>query len=289
MRVRGDGDGWAFDAEGRRRWGRHGAAGLLVRAPLADGGGPVVLLQFRARWSHQGGSWALVGGARDSHEDPVAAALREAREEAGLDPAAVRVRAAVASAGVPGGWRYTTVVADAAAPLPVVLGEEGEELAWVPEGEVAALPLHEGLAVAWPGLRARGLRLVVDTANLLGSRPDGWWRDRAGATSVLLGQLASAVPRTVPLPDGGFGWLEGVEAVLEGTARGAAAPDGTATKGVRVHLAPGGGDDHILRVATVPAAPGVVTAVVTADKGLVARLPSDVAVLRPREVLGWLV
>ena len=34
--------------------------------------------------------------------------------------------------------------------------------------------------------------LVVDVANLLGSRPDGWWRDRAGATRRLLDRLAAA-------------------------------------------------------------------------------------------------
>ncbi len=45
------------------------------------------MLQHRAAWTHEGGTWALPGGARDSHEDAVAAALREAVEEATLDPA----------------------------------------------------------------------------------------------------------------------------------------------------------------------------------------------------------
>lgn len=31
--------------------------------------------------------------------------------------------------------------------------------------------------------------LVVDAANVVGSRPDGWWRDRAGATGRLLAAL----------------------------------------------------------------------------------------------------
>ncbi|MGB5795736.1 MAG: NUDIX hydrolase, partial [Mycolicibacter algericus] len=35
--MRGDGDGWAFSDTGVRFWGRHGAAGLLVRAPRPDG------------------------------------------------------------------------------------------------------------------------------------------------------------------------------------------------------------------------------------------------------------
>ena len=34
--------------------------------------------------------------------------------------------------------------------------------------------------------------LVVDGANVVGSRPDGWWRDRAGAAGRLHGRLAVA-------------------------------------------------------------------------------------------------
>jgi uncharacterized protein YaiI (UPF0178 family) len=30
---------------------------------------------------------------------------------------------------------------------------------------------------------------VVDASNVIGSRPDGWWRDRAGATRRLVAQL----------------------------------------------------------------------------------------------------
>ena len=75
-------------------WGRFGAAGLLLRAPLPDGT-PAVLLQHRAVWSHQGGTWALPGGARDSHESPEETAVREAQEEAGLVAEQLTVRATV--------------------------------------------------------------------------------------------------------------------------------------------------------------------------------------------------
>ncbi len=34
--------------------------------------------------------------------------------------------------------------------------------------------------------------LIVDGANVVGSRPDGWWRDRAGAAARLHGRLAVA-------------------------------------------------------------------------------------------------
>jgi hypothetical protein len=33
------------------------------------------------------------------------------------------------------------------------------------------------------------MRHVVDAMNVIGSRPDGWWRDRRGATERLIAQL----------------------------------------------------------------------------------------------------
>jgi len=81
--ARRDGDGFVRCKCGSAHWGLHGAAGLLiVRVDLDE---PSVLLQLRAEWTHGGGTWALPGGARDSHEDPQTAALREAEEEVGVD------------------------------------------------------------------------------------------------------------------------------------------------------------------------------------------------------------
>lgn len=152
--VRGDGDGWVTSDTGARFWGRHGAAGLLLRAPLPTGV-PAVLLQHRAPWSHQGGTWGLPGGARDSHETPEHAALREAREEAGLPTERLLVRAAVVTATASGShWTYTTVVADAPHPLATVPNGESAELRWVLEEEVADLPLHPGFAASWRRLRS---------------------------------------------------------------------------------------------------------------------------------------
>jgi 8-oxo-dGTP diphosphatase len=154
--VRGDGDGWVVSDTGTHYWGVHGAAGLLLRAPRADGT-PAVLLQHRAPWSHQGGTWALPGGARDSHETPEQAAVREAHEEAGLLAEHVQVRATVVTAevfGVGGShWSYTTVVADAPELLTTVANRESSELRWVAEDEVIELPLHPGFAASWERLR----------------------------------------------------------------------------------------------------------------------------------------
>jgi 8-oxo-dGTP diphosphatase len=154
--VRGDGDGWVVSDGGAHYWGRYGAAGLLLRAPQPDGT-PAVLLQHRAVWSHQGGTWGLPGGARDSHETPEETAVREANEEAGLTAERLSVRATMVTAEVSGlggmQWSYTTVVADAAELLHTVPNRESAELRWVGEDEVAELPLHPGFAASWQRLR----------------------------------------------------------------------------------------------------------------------------------------
>ena len=154
--VHGDGDGWVISDSGAHYWGRYGAAGLLLRAPQPDGT-PAVLLQHRAVWSHQGGTWSLPGGARDSHESAEETAVREAREEAGLVAERLTVRATVVTAEVAGvggrRWTYTTVVADAGELLHTVPNRESTELRWVGEDEVAELPLHPGFAASWQRLR----------------------------------------------------------------------------------------------------------------------------------------
>jgi 8-oxo-dGTP diphosphatase len=155
--VRGDGDGWVLSDDGGHFWGHHGAAGLLLRAPR-PGGGFAVLLQHRAPWSHQGGTWGLPGGARDSHEDAEQAALREAHEEAGLLADQMMVRTTVVTAEIVGRggpcWTYTTVIADAQSLLDTVPNRESSELRWVAEDEVASLPLHPGFAASWATLRS---------------------------------------------------------------------------------------------------------------------------------------
>ena len=154
--MRGDGDGWVVSDTGTPYWGRHGAAGLLLRAPRPDGT-PAVLLQHRAPWSHQGGTWGLPGGARDSHESAEEAAVREAHEEAGLPAEHLRVRATILTAEVSGAggecWTYTTVIADAPDLLTTVPNRESSELRWVAEDDVTDLPLHPGFAASWNRLR----------------------------------------------------------------------------------------------------------------------------------------
>lgn len=149
--MRGDGDGWVTCGQGHRHWGRHGAAGLLLRYVDEDGTG-WILLQHRADWSHHGGTWGLPGGARDSHEGAEETALRESAEEVALDLSRVQVRSSYRDDH--GGWSYVTVAGicpDRLEARPT--GAESADVRWVPEAQVASLPLHPGLAASWPRLQ----------------------------------------------------------------------------------------------------------------------------------------
>lgn len=160
--MRGDGDGWVSSTDGAHFWGLHGAAGLLLRAPGPDGSA-TVLLQHRAPWSHQGGTWGLPGGARDSHETVEQAAVREAQEEAGLTSDLLVVRREVVTFAPQGvSWTYTTVIADVPEPLHTVPNRESSELRWVPEDEVADMLLHPGFAASWERLRIESASLPFD-------------------------------------------------------------------------------------------------------------------------------
>ena len=125
--------------------------------------------------------------------------------------------------------------------------------------------------------------VLVDTANVVGARPDGWWRDRAGATSRLLHRLAGLAGRTLPGPDDLPVRVTSVVAVVEGRARAAQVPDG-----LRVVRADVSGDDALAAVAadlTADLADGDDLLVVTADRGLRARLPGTARIAGP----GWLL
>ncbi len=270
--VNRDGNGWTACGQGHRHWGRFGAAGLLAFAP--DHGETRVLLQCRSWWGNHGGTWGPPGGARDSHESAVAAALREAREECALPADAVSVLGILRDDH--GGWSYQTVIAAAPRPFPVrAVSSETSQVAWVATSDVAALDLHPGFAEQWPVLREalQPLTIVVDAANVMGSRPDGWWRDRAGAARRLRDQLAGlAAEGVAALPESMRApvlerWFPGFVLVVEGAARSVAATHAAGSPGsdrssapgrrepgsdggrVRVVAAPGSGDDTIAEFA----------------------------------------
>lgn len=115
--------------------------------------------------------------------------------------------------------------------------------------------------------------LVVDGANVVGSRPDGWWKDRAGAAARLHARLVGADHLAAH-----------IVLVLEGGARPGVSRGVTGT--VEVVHAEGEGDDQIVAEIARAAAAGHSVAVVTADRGLAARAGElGATLLRP----GWLL
>lgn len=283
-RPHGSGDGWVELPDGRRFWGRAGAAGLLAVSPAGT-----VLLQHRVAWSHFGGTWGLPGGALHAGESVLDGAYREASEESAL--AVNRLTPRFTSVLDLQAWSYVTVAAQAPAELPVrVADAESTAFEWVPADLVAERPLHPGLAAAWPAHRARLAArpaLIVDAANVVGSRPDGWWRDRRGATERLLRSLAGLRRTGVPGDAGLDGpgdpvgtWWPQIVAVVEGDARGASAPPG-----VDVREA-GYGDDAIVAEVAECATARRSAWAVTADAALGDRVRAAGGVVRRP---GWLL
>jgi predicted RNA-binding protein with PIN domain len=107
-----------------------------------------------------------------------------------------------------------------------------------------------------------GRLVVVDAANVVGSRPDGWWRDRAGAARRLLQKLTVLPFRLEESAE--------VTVVLEGAARAAVESDQPDLRDLRVVLADGSGDDAIVEVvaAAFEEDNHREITVVTADRGL---------------------
>ena len=161
------------------------------------------------------------------------------------------------------------------------------------------------------GIGEHAVTIVVDVANVMGSRPDGWWRDRAGAAVRLHAQLVRLAASGRGVPPGETDPPDFVM-VLEGAAKAAAgrlsaaapadstpgeatpgaATPGAATPGaarpgeVRVVPAPGSGDDAI--VAVVRELPGH-RVVVTADRELRERcVAAGATILGPGWLLGLL-
>jgi hypothetical protein len=117
--------------------------------------------------------------------------------------------------------------------------------------------------------------LVVDGANTVGSRADGWWKDRAGATRRLHEALMVA--------DISY---DEIVLVLEGAAKGGVAAGRDAH--VRTVHAPGNGDDTIVAQARAAAERGGQVTVVTADRLLKTRVARYAGIQSPMWLLDQL-
>ena len=282
--LRNPGDAWVTAADGGRYWGRFGAAGLLAH----DRSLGAILLQHRVTWSDHGDTWGIPGGARHEGEAAIDGAIRESQEEAGVPDNAVAPR--YTHVLDRGGWAYTTLIADVVTPFePRITDPESHALAWIKLDDVERLPLHPAFAASWRLLRpllAARPAVVIDAANVIGSVPNGWWKDRRGAAERLRDQLEALavhgdgiragfldLPETrVPGLDRAYPeWT----LVVEGVANGIAS-----SEHVRVVASPGLGDDTIVTEAAAFAASEHAVTVVTGDAELRVRAHAVGAVTR---------
>ncbi len=131
------------------------------------------------------------------------------------------------------------------------------------------------------------MRWLIDGNNVFGSRPDGWWNDRAGAARRFAQRVAEwcrthdddvTIVFDAPVADATFQLAGGNLSIVEAPRRGRDAADDHIVDLVDDALAgDGDGLDAELRV-------------VTSDKGLRGRLPPDVTVLGSgsfRDLIGY--
>jgi 8-oxo-dGTP diphosphatase len=150
VRYPGSGDGFVQCSDGQVRWGIYGAAGVVFVTPRPDEL-PLVMLQLRSGWSHEGGTWSCPGGALEYGEEPLAGALREASEEVGV-PEQARYLGEYVFDPAPE-WQYTTVVVEVDGPFGLTMNFESDAVEWVPTDLVERKLLHGGFAAAWPHVR----------------------------------------------------------------------------------------------------------------------------------------
>ncbi|WEV69131.1 Maf family protein [Bifidobacterium sp. ESL0775] len=150
--VHQPGDGWVQCACGRRHWGLNGAAGvLLARRSEETGAVTDVVMQHRAMWSAEGGTWGIPGGALADGESPIEGALRESYEEANITPEDIEVVGTHREEHGP--WAYTTVFAfekPGREVNPHPNDDESMEIAWIPIEEVPKRKLLTAMNADWP-------------------------------------------------------------------------------------------------------------------------------------------
>jgi len=123
------------------------------------------------------------------------------------------------------------------------------------------------------GIGGHPVTIVVDVANVMGSRPDGWWRDRAGAAARLhAGIVRLAASGRATLPDDND-VTPGFVLVLEGAAKAAPIPAAPASA-APIPAAPAS-------AAPIPAAPASAAPIPAAEPGAAEPVqPGEVRVVR---------
>ena len=162
--VRQPGDGWVECACGRKHWGTNGAAGvLLARRDAQTGEVTHIVMQHRAAWSAEGGTWGIPGGAIADGENTIEGALRESFEEANITPEDIEVVGSYCEDHGP--WSYTTVFAfekPGHEVHPKANDDESMEIVWVPIDEVPDRKLLTAMRTDWPSFEKRLRALAVE-------------------------------------------------------------------------------------------------------------------------------
>ena len=155
--VHQPGDGWIDCACGRKHWGLNGASGVLpARRDPKSGEVTSVVMQHRAAWSAEGGTWGIPGGATADGESPIEGALRESYEEANITPEDIEVVGSYREDHGP--WAYTTVFAfekPGHRVVPRANDDESREIEWVPLDEVPDRKLLTAMRTDWPRFAER--------------------------------------------------------------------------------------------------------------------------------------
>lgn len=114
-------------------------------------GSDVLLLRHPRDKDRFAGCWDGIGGHVEAGEDLHEAALREVREEAGIDVPPLQLRGVIHESGMVG-HHYVVFLFTGEGPTGDVVSPEGLELRWHPAESVAALPLVEDLRHWLPAL-----------------------------------------------------------------------------------------------------------------------------------------
>ena len=190
--VRVGGEPWKAPIDGMA--GARPAAVLVLIAPDAAGDARVVLIRRTSYDGHHSGEVSFPGGAaEDGDADLVATALREAREEIGLDPETIglRVLGELEPFWIPvSNFRVTPIVA-VAERLPAWTRDE-REVERIVEAPLASFLPGAPIQTLERDVREWRIRYGAYELAEIGDGPAVW-----GATARILGQLGAVL---APVP-----------------------------------------------------------------------------------------
>ena len=136
---------------------------LLARRDTQTGEVTHIVMQHRAAWSAEGGTWGIPGGAIADGENTIEGALRESFEEANITPEDIEVVGSYCEDHGP--WSYTTVFAfenPGHEVHPRANDDESMEIMWVPIDEVPDRKLLTAMRTDWPSFEKRLCALAAE-------------------------------------------------------------------------------------------------------------------------------